>query len=158
MQSTQWNVNFIWHTGPRNIHWLWIIIPNKLMLEFWSHTFFFSIKNTYIHSKIWTILQPTKIQEFSSHLCAFMILGLIYLYTTQSLYSLSVLIVRANTTFTTLYIQFSSPTCFSRFWSSSGRFYNKHGREYWGAGPPSQLIHYNTSNLDYYSLCKIPDI
>ena len=54
------------------------------MLEFWSHTFFFSIKNTYIHSEIWTILQPTKIQEFSSHFYAFMILCLIYLYTTQT--------------------------------------------------------------------------
>ena len=137
MQSTQWNVNFICHTGPRNIHQLRIIIPNKLMLEYWSHTFFFSIKNTYIHSKIWKILEPTKIQEFSSHLYAFMILCLIYLYTTQSLYPLSVHIVRVNTTFTTLYIPFSSTTCFSPVWPSSGRFYNIHGREYWGGGPPS---------------------
>ena len=44
MQSTQWNVNFICHTGPRNIHRLWITVPNKLMLDFWSHAFFFSIK------------------------------------------------------------------------------------------------------------------
>jgi hypothetical protein len=136
MQSTQWNVNFICHTGPRNIHRLWIIIPNKLMLEFWSHAFFFSIKNTYNHSKTWTILQPTKIQELSSHLYAFMILGLVYLYTTQSLYSLSVLIVRANTIFTTLYIRFSSTTWFSRFWPSPGTFYNMHGREYRGGGLP----------------------
>jgi len=133
MQSTQWNVNFICHTGPRNIHWLWIIISNKLMLKFWSHAFFFSLKNT----STLKFEQHCNQQKTKNSLLIYMHLwsyaSFICTPHKQSLYSLSVFIVRANTTFTTLYIWFSSTTCFSHFWPSSGRFYKR--REYWGWGP-----------------------
>jgi len=50
---------------------------------------------------------------------------------------MSVFIVSANTTFRTLYTQWSSSTCFGLCWPSSGRFYNcVHGKEYWGGGLP----------------------
>jgi hypothetical protein len=50
---------------------------------------------------------------------------------------LSVITVIANTTFRTLYIQFSCTTCFGLFWLSSGRLDNNmNGKEYPGRGIP----------------------
>jgi len=56
---------------------------------------------------------------------------------------MSVFIVRANTTFMTLYIQMSSTTCFGHLWPSSGRFFNNiHGKEHQGGGFTRGKIQY----------------
>jgi hypothetical protein len=63
--------------------------------------FFFNIKNTST-LKQEQVLKPTKIQELFSHVYA----SFTCTPHKQSLYSLSELIIKVNTTFTTLHIQF----------------------------------------------------